>query len=145
MAELDNKKFWVVVGSMWVAIIACIGLCVAILFKLNSPVPPSPSPATGLAGLVADKAVAAQIAEFYSAFSEAVKDESLKTSGQFRDSQRIAARILKATAAIPDQPQLNEPISERIKSAIGDDDAQLTPESREALSAALAGVAEALK
>lgn len=144
MAEISKSQFWVVIGSLWAAILVCVGLCVLILVKMNVPASPV-MPGVSLASLVTDKAAAAHVAALYEAFSVAAMDPALKSTGQFRASQQVAVGLMKRMNNVPDQPQLNDPISQRIEAAVGLEDVTLDDQKRIALATVLKGIAQELK
>jgi len=109
------------------------------------PKPPRPpGPATTLSDAFPDATSRRMVGVFYRDLAAAVEAAPLKTTGQFRESQQTAVRVLRITAKLPDSPQANPIISQRIADAIGLDDLPLDPARKAALVQALVQIANEL-
>ena len=109
------------------------------------PKPPRPpGPATTLSDAFPDATSRRMVGVFYRDLAAAVEAAPLKTTGQFRESQRTAAQVLRTTAQLPDSPLANPIISQRIADAIGLDDSPLDPARKAALIQALVQIANEL-
>lgn len=149
-ADTKGLSPWVVLGAAGV-----LGICLAggaigsvaayqWLDSPRTPDVPAPVPALDLGDLVAAEA-RPKYAGFYTSLAAISGAGEVKTTGQFREAQRIGAAALKGLGQLPDAPALNEPISKRIEAAIGLDDQALTDESRQALAAVLRQIAGEFK
>jgi len=131
-----------------------LGLCVvagAVVYALPrlGPVVGPVKPSENLAALVPDAAARGQLAAFYGDFAAVLASDAkpLRTTGEFREAQRIAAAALKATKRLPDLGAFDEAASKRIEEAIGTDDAALDgqPPVRANLAAALQAIGEGVR
>lgn len=106
----------------------------------NVPIDPDEpdDPPGPLASLLPEGVNRYALAAFYRDFGAVVRNsEQLKSTGQFRAAQQLAVKTLKQSAGLPDAPQVNDPISQRLSQAIGLDDVSLTPDMREKLASTL--------
>lgn len=134
---------WSILGAG--GLIAASIVAAAWLKSAVGPQPPRPpGPATTLSEAFPDASVRRLVGVFYRDLAAAVDAAPLKTTGQFRESQRTAAQVLRTTAKLPENPQANPIISQRIADAIGLDDVPLDPARKAALVQTLIQIANDL-
>jgi hypothetical protein len=109
---------------------------------LNTPKPE----VSRLAELVPDADSRARLSAFFGDFSLVITQDAkpLKTTGDFREAYRLAVTPLKTSARLPDVKAIDEPISDRIASAIGLADTALDgePPLRSNLAATLTAISD---
>lgn len=142
-------------GSLAIAALVCgtVVLCVAILAGAliylggkPSPSTPDTKPVARLAELVPDADSRARLSAFFGDFAAVITQDAkpCKTTGDFREAYRLAIKPMKTAARLPDVKAIDEPISQRIASAIGLADTALDgePPLRSNLAATLTAIAD---
>lgn len=105
---------------------------------------PTPPPNVTLSAVVGEDA--AKVEAFFSALATVTEyTGGIKTTGQFRDTYRLAVATFKASDKLPDLAAADPIISSRIEAAIGLDDTALTTDSRRALVGVLRTIALEVK
>jgi len=105
---------------------------------------PTPTPTTPLSSLVPEDG--AKVEAFFTALAQVCEyTEGVKTTGQFRETYRLAVSIFKASDQLPDLAAADPVISARISTAIGLDDTALTPQTRRTLVDTLRAIAVEVK
>lgn len=148
----DSPKASPYVWPVTVLLLALIGAGAYVAPKFApQPIPVIPGPVTpagNLAALVPEAESRAKLARFFGDFALVLRDEKcpLATTGQFRDAYRAAVPLMQSAGRLPNVQQIDAPISERLKIAMGGlDDKPLNDTTRSLLAGTLDGVAAEFK
>lgn len=138
---------WIGGGLLVLSIVATnVVVVVKVLGGGNQPTPVVPVPSQPLASLVPKAEQRATLSAFYRDFADVLtRDAStVKTTGQFRTAHSLAAALLLQQTGYTRNPGLDQAVSDRIKAAIGLDDAPLDATKRAALVACLTAISAEL-
>lgn len=136
---MQRNNDWLVValiiGALW-------------YFGTGGKVPtPGPQPApNGLGTLVTNAEHRATLSAFYRDFADVLgRDQTVvKTTGQFRAAHPACLTLLLQQTGYPRYAGLDQAVSDRIKAAVGLDDAPLDGTKRAALVACLTQISKEL-
>ena len=139
-----NTILWAVgIGSTVIGLCLIVGIIGGVwVWRAgggNVPQPrPTPAPTIGIPVGEGKEDVSA----FFNSLAQVCQyTGGIKTTGQFRDTYRLAVSTFKSTGKIPDLSGVDPLISDRIAQAIGLDDKALTPAMRTTLVATLRSIA----
>lgn len=138
---------WIGGGLVALSILTTnVVVMVKVLSPQPTPVIPGPSPQQPLAALVTNAEHRAILSAFYRDFADVLSrdQDRVKTTGQFRTAHANAAHLLLQRTEYPKYPGLDQAVSDRIKGAIGLDDAPLDAPKRAALVACLTQISQEL-
>lgn len=136
---MKSNNDWLVValiiGALW-------------FFGTGGKLPaPGPTPApSGIGTLVPDAKHRATLSAFYRDFADVLGRDQIvvKTTGQFRTAHPACLTLLLQQTGYPRYAGLDQAVSDRIKAAVGLDDAPLDGTKRAALVSALTAISQEL-
>lgn len=135
----------IVLAGMGVLVVAMVCATALLLTRPSAPTPDA-KPKARLAELVPDADSRARLAAFFGDFAAVITQDSkpCKTTGDFRQAYQLAVKPMKTAARLPDVKAIDEPISQRIASAIGLADTPLDgePPLRSNLAATLTAISD---
>lgn len=138
---------WIGGGLVALSILTTnIIVVVKVLSPQPVPVVPGPAPQQPLAALVTDAQHRATLSAFYRDFADVLgRDQTVvKTTGQFRTAHPACLTLLLQQTGYPRYAGLDQAVSDRIKAAVGLDDAPLDGAKRAALVACLTQISKEL-
>lgn len=137
---------WIGGGLLALSIVTTNVIVVLKVLGGNQPAPVVPVPSQPLASLVTDATHRATLSAFYRDFADVLKrdDSVVKTTGQFRTAHEKCTTLMLQNSGYPKYPGLAQAVSDRIKAAIGLEDAPLDATKRAALVACLAQISQEL-
>ena len=139
---------WVVLGlgAMGTVCVVVVAAVAFLLMQPSKPAGPTTPEVSRLAELVPDADSRSRLSAFFADFAAVLTTDAkpCKTTGDFREAYRLAVAPMKSAARLPDVKAIDEPISNRIKSAIGLEDTPLDgePPLRSNLAAVLTSISD---
>lgn len=149
MKRPGNTTLVIVAAVCVTAVLCCLIVVGGLVYLSGKPgggTPDDAKPKARLAELVPDADSRARLSAFFGDFAAVLTQDSkpCKTTQDFREAYQLAVKPMKTAARLPDVKAIDEPISQRIASAIGLADTPLDgePPLRSNLAATLTAIAD---